>query len=185
MTHHLRHRLWVNTTHWVRDRLLWWWWRTSVFSVCLQTVLPCLKYTLLAMNDMPSCTSKQGWRTWSRTIMPAPSSCSTGRTYGLGAVAATSEKLAKTSRRASTSPICRTVAAYPAVECYQPQDHKMIKYITMRSKNTLTYRKLKVLTAVLWWFRYLGYDTVWLGSGCWSLMFQRLRVSPSSRVKSS
>jgi len=61
----------------------------------------------------------------------------------------------------------------------------MIKYIAMRSKNMLTYRKLKVLTAELWWFRCLEFETVWLGFGCWSLMFQRIRLSPSSGVKSS
>ena len=61
---------------------------------------------------------------WSSIIMPTNWSCSTGRTYGLGAVAATSEKLHNTSRRTGTSPICQRVAAYPAVQRYQPQDHK-------------------------------------------------------------
>jgi hypothetical protein len=41
------------------------------------------------------------------------------------------------------------VAAYPAVECYQPQDHKMIKQSQLDKKNMLTYIKLQVLTAEL------------------------------------
>ena len=47
-----------------------------------------------------------------------------GRHMSWGAVAAASKKLANISRRTSTSPIFQTVAAYPAVQCYQPQDHK-------------------------------------------------------------
>jgi len=35
-------------------------------------------------------------------------------------------------------------------------------------KNTLTYMKLEVLTAELWWFRCLGCDSVWLCLGWWS-----------------
>lgn len=79
------------------------------------------------MKEVPSCTSRQGWRTCFRISIPAPSSCSVGRTNGFGAVTATSAKFASTSRHASTSPICCRVPAYPAVKCYQPSVQFIIK----------------------------------------------------------
>ena len=93
----------------------------TVYAYFLQTLTDCL--TLLEGyiigNERHAIQHFQTrWRTRSSVIMPATSSCSTERTYGLGAVAAASEKLA------STSPTRQMVAACPAVQCYQPQDHK-------------------------------------------------------------
>ena len=73
----------------------------TVYADILQTLTDCL--TLLEGciigNERHAIQHFQTrWRTRSSIIMPGPSSCSTGWTYSLGAVAAASKKLDNTSR---------------------------------------------------------------------------------------